>query len=189
MENSRPKISKDIYKKIEKDVTSLYIKLNLRIPLKPFEIADKLGYIVFRLSSVIESMEDSEKREILKKLKERDGYSFYEPKIDRYIICVNDIGVATEERNEFTVMHEIGHIRMGHKCDSQLAEEIANYYAAYSLAPTILIKYYKCTSYKDVRRVFKISDKCARLRYRRFLSWEKLHSYTASEKELLSYYE
>lgn len=72
------------------------------------------------------------------------------------------------ERQRFTIMHEIGHIELGHKESSAFAEMCANYYAAYSLAPSPLIGLFKCEDYIDVSIRFNISYECAIYAFDRF---------------------
>ena len=183
----RPKIPKKLYRKIEDDVTNLYIELGLTVPIDPFEIAQRLGYVVIRLSEIefpdeLLAVLDSKEGE------RKDGLSYFDVTQNRYVILVNDIGVKYEERNRFTVMHEIGHIRLGHKTNSLLAEMMANHYAAYALAPSVLIDYYDCDDFVDVMNIFEVSDICAYHCFRRYCNWTTITLFYESEKRLLEYY-
>ena len=85
------------------------------------------------------------------------------------------------------IMHEIGHIDMGHKHGSQLAEVIANHYAGYALAPSPLIQKYNCEDFGDISVVFNISDECAYWRFNSYQNWIKYRIKKKYEKELLNY--
>ena len=127
MENIRIQLPKKLYNKIEADVTELYIMLDLVPPLKPGEIARKLGFVVHKLSKLGCTIDEVCAAVGVNKTR-NEGLSFFSPDIDTYVIVVNDVDIKNKERQDFTIMHEIGHIRMGHKVDSMLAEMIANYY-------------------------------------------------------------
>lgn len=188
-EDARPSLPKILYDKIEEDVVKLHIGLNLTIPVKPMEVASKLGFIVRKFSDLLGGDVDIAKLIIGSDGKRRDGLSYYDNKINTYVIWVNDIDTFYEEHDNFTIMHEIGHIRMGHKGDSQLAEMVANYYAAYSLVPSPLPKMYKCSSFIDIIDVFEVSIDCGYNCFKRYMNWSmysgKVKQY---EKDLIAYY-
>ena len=79
-----------------------------------------------------------------------------------YNIYYNDSSDIDDSRVHFTIMHEIGHIRLGHldedidKPDNYKESE-ANFYAAYSLAPPPMIDYYACANQDDLCRTFHVS--------------------------------
>ena len=66
-----------------------------------------------------------------------DGYSFISNGSPYIVVTLRYNRI---DNFAFTIMHEIGHIDMGHKHGSQLAEVIANHYAGYALAPSPLIQ-------------------------------------------------
>ena len=127
----RPSLPKKLYDRIEEDVVKLHVELELSIPVKPSEVAKRLGYIVHKYSEIFSEENDLLELRSGNDGNRRDGLSYYDPSEQTYIIWVNDIDTMYEEHDEFTIMHEIGHIRMGHRGDSQLAEMVANYHAAY----------------------------------------------------------
>lgn len=185
----RPALPKKLYDQIEEDVVKLHIELELSIPIKPSEVAKKLGYIVHKFSEIF-----SEENNLLELRSgndgsRRDGLSYYDPAVQTYVIWVNDIDSIYEEHDEFTIMHEIGHIRMGHMGDSQLAEMVANYYAAYALVPSPLPSMYKCSSFIDIANTFEVSIDCAYNCARRCVNWAHYSgAYKQYEKELKEYY-
>ena len=93
------------------------------------------------------------------------------------------------EHDDFTIMHEIAHIRMGHKEDSPLAEIIANYYVAYSFVPSPLPCLYDCSTEKDIVDTFGVSKTCGEFCYNRWRKWQifsgEIKPY---EKQLIDYY-
>ncbi len=80
----------------------------------------------------------------------------------RSAILYNDRQPAT--RINFSILHEIGHIELGHKEQSQLAEVEANHFAAVALCPLDLLEHYHISNPQKVAELFDISDECARHR-------------------------
>lgn len=181
-------LPKEIYEKIEIDVVNLYLELELNIPLKAELIAKRLGYIVKRMSE----FKDNKVRNLLRFDKDgyrRDGYSFFNTEIQRFEIWVNDIDSFYYEHDDFTIMHEIGHIRLGHLEESDLANRMANYYAAYALVPSPLFWFHKLSRESQIIEIFKVSDECAVRCYKRCLNWEMYSGdIKPYERRLLSYY-
>lgn len=153
------------YYEIENSVVNLYEELNIKeFPIDPFDIAKKRGYEVVPYSKI-----KKEAREILRKT-EASGAS---------IRCTNGVfrifydDSHCENRQRFTIMHEIGHIELGHKEDSVYAEKCANYFASYSLAPSPMIEKLKCDDFIDIIANFNVSEDCAMFSFIRFLRWLK----------------
>lgn len=183
MENIRIQLPKKLYNKIEADVTELYIMLDLVPPLKSGEIARKLGFVVHKLSKLGCTIDEVCAAVGVNKTR-NEGLSFFSPNIDTYVIVVNDVDIKNKERQDFTIMHEIGHIRMGHKVDSMLAEMIANYYAAYAFAPSVLIYDYQCEDFGMLIEVFNISEESAYYSFDRFVKWCSISGYKPYEIKL-----
>ncbi|SCY23305.1 protein of unknown function [Lachnospiraceae bacterium XPB1003] len=187
----RLELPRKLYDRIEEDVVKMHIELELSIPLKPSDIAKRLGFLVRRFSDIA-----SVNNDMMSAYrngddgKRRDGISYYDPAQKTYIIWINDLDTFSEEHDEFTIMHEIGHIRMGHKVDSPLAEMIANYYAAYMLVPSPLVSLYKCECFEDICDRFKTSLDCAFNCWNRYLNWEAYFGIKKQyERDLIDYYE
>ena len=186
--NNRLVIPPKRYEQIEKEVVKLFLELGLSIPIKPKEVAQSLGYVV-RTYSELEV-----DRKTLSKLREecdgnhKDGLSYYDPNIHTFVILVNDIDSFTEEHDEFTIMHEIGHIKLGHKGDSQLAEMEANCFAAYALVPSPIANMYGCESASEIVKVFGVSLPCAKICWERYEKWVKYSGPVKPyEKELMEF--
>ena len=152
------------YAEIEKKVVDLYIEQNIHtLPIDPFEIIKKRGYILVPFSTVkLDFLEDSID-------KQNDAFSFYNPKEKAYVIVFDDS--KPYDRLRFTLMHEIGHIELGHKCESDLARRMADYYAGYALAPSPLIHEFANGNINAIRHVFWISKYCAEVCRDRYLKW------------------
>lgn len=157
-------LATSLYDEIERKIANLFNRLNIReYPIDPMKIAESLGYELIPFSK----MNNEAKKMLISK--DSDGISFYNPIIKKYVIYYNSD--STKERLRFTIGHEIGHIQMGHKCESDLARRIANYYAAYLLAPTPWIKCASCEDYTDVAKNFIVSEQCALICFNRYRNW------------------
>lgn len=155
----KPSLPKSLYERIEEDAVNLHVELDLELPVDPYLVAKRLGFIVRRFSE----MNNTEALNILKTGSDesRGGFSYRDPDLGTFVICINDLDSTFKPRLNFTIMHEIGHIRMGHRNDSPLAEMIANYYAAYALVPSPLPFFLKCCSFMEIIDVFNVSADCA----------------------------
>ena len=152
------------FDRIEKAVVDLYKKLRLdQVPLDPFVIASKLGFLVKKYSDLPMDTQ------IYLKNNEREGVSLFDPDIGTFVICYDDN--ISYSRIRFTIMHEIGHIMLGHREESVLAKRMADYYAAYSLAPSPLIRKFKCEDYLDISNTFDVSQECAYCCFCRYYKW------------------
>ena len=183
------RLPKKLYNEIEEDVVNLYLELELMAPINPKEIAYKLGFILRNMSDI----DEIEMQKLIRfddKGKRRDGYSFYDPMISTFIIWVNDVDSYIYEHDDFTIMHEIGHIRMGHKEESDLANRIANYYAAYALVPSPLYTLLKCRNEGDIENTFGVSEECSVLCIDRCRKWKEFNGFSKPyEKRFRDYYE
>lgn len=158
------KLPSKIYQKIEEKVSILYVELNInKMPIDPFDIANRRGYIVKPFSDL-----KCDVRSLLLS-KELDGTSYFDPMLNKFVICYDDNQCTNRIR--FTLMHEIGHIDLGHRQESDLARKMADYYAAYSLAPSPIMHLYNCEDYIDVAKTFNISNPCADNCFRRYENW------------------
>ena len=168
-----------LYNKIEENVTNLFLQLNIHsYPVDPMKIAIRLGYELIPFSKM-----NREAKRILVP-KDADGISHYNPETKTFVIYYRPDGM--KERLRFTIGHEIGHIRMGHRCESELARRIADYYAAYLLAPTPWIGQAGCDDYTDVANAFFVSEPCAMRCFTRYENWCSIPFTKSYEKTLIS---
>lgn len=182
-EYTEVKLPAKIYRKIEGDVVSLYKKLNITtFPIDPFQIAFMNGYIVKKYSELSE-----EAVERLRSIS-KDGISHFFPELRTFIIYYDDS--LSYHRVRFTIMHEIGHIILGHREESDLARMMANYFAAYSLVPSPLVGKFECEDYLEVYKRFEVSPDCAFICFQRFSNWSnfggKLKQYEIELLDLVS---
>lgn len=177
------RLPKKTYDMIEKAVTSLFLKLKIcKYPIDPFEIIRKLGYVLQTYSNL------SKEKQLALKVKGLDATSFYDPYLRVFIIYHDE--TQPIERLRFTLMHEVGHIILGHKEESDLAKKMADYFAAYSLAPSPIIMRYDCEDYLDVAEKFKISIESAYYTFQRYNNWyEYSGDIKPYEKALISLFD
>ncbi|PWJ71124.1 uncharacterized protein DUF955 [Ruminococcaceae bacterium R-25] len=158
------KLPKKVYEKMERVVVKLFIDLGIdTYPIDPINIIKKLGYVLRKYS-------DLPVYEQLKlRRKELDATSCYDPELKTFVICYDD--TKNHGRIRFTLMHELGHILLGHKEESELARKMANYFAAYALAPSPIIYLYDCQDANELATEFFVTEKCATYCFRRYTNW------------------
>ena len=166
-----------LYERIESDVTDLLLQLNIHsYPVDPEEIALALGYELIPFSKM-----PKEAKKMLF-FRDVDAINHYDPEKKTFVIYYRPDGM--KERFRFTIGHEIGHIRMGHRGESELARRIADYYSAYLLAPTPWIGNAGCEDFKDVATEFYLSEPCAMRCFNRYDRWRRI-PYTKNHEKIL----
>ena len=161
---SQFRISYSKYEEIERKVVDLYVEQDIRtIPIDPFEIIKKRNYKIIPFSTLSDTV-----HEIIGDVN-NDAFSFFDIQSNNYVIVYNDDRPLLRLR--FTLMHEIGHIDLNHRSESDLAKRMADYYAGYALAPTPLIYQFTMRDSDDVSQTFWVSKSCAKVRYDRFMNW------------------
>ena len=167
-----------LYEEIEKNVADLLIQLNIRnYPVDPIQIALSLGYELIPFSQM-----NKEARKLFL-LNDVDCVSHYNPERKTFMIYYRPNEM--KERLRFTIGHEIGHIRMGHKGESELARRIADYFSAYLLVPTPWIGQARCNDYTDVARKFFVSEQCAMRCFARYEKWSYISHLKTYEEALI----
>lgn len=175
-------IPKCRYSTIEEKVVELYEECGVNtMPLDPFSIIEKKGYILRPYSSI--------KRHVLNGLlsakSDLEAFNFFDPSIQKYVIFYNSN--QNIQRIRFTLMHEIGHIVLGHKEESALAKKEADAFAAYALAPYPLIHINECEDYIDVEYNFDVSAQCAQIAFAYYQNWFKFGgNYKPHELKLIN---
>ncbi len=153
------------YEEIEKAVVDLYIEQWINtLSIDPFRIIRNRGYHLIPFTKLnkanpLECLLD----------KNNDAFSFYVPALKNYVIVYNDEKPFTRIR--FTLMHEIGHIDLGHKGESDLAKKMADYYAGYALAPSPLIGRFASVNLSEIISTFQVSLDCAAVCSSRYQNW------------------
>ncbi|MBP5417508.1 MAG: ImmA/IrrE family metallo-endopeptidase [Clostridiales bacterium] len=177
------KLPKKAYDKIVIAVTKLFVELGIgTYPIDPFEIIKRKGYILRTYSKL------SVQKQRALKAKDLDATSFYDPSLKAIVIYFDE--TQPIERIRFTLMHEVGHIVLGHKEESDLAKKMADYFAAYSLAPFPIILKFHCEDYLEVASIFGISSECAYYTFNRYRKWYEFGGRTKDhEKTLIALFE
>lgn len=73
----------------------------------------------------------------------------------RPIIMYNDR--MPVPRINFSIMHELGHIELGHMEHCPLAEKEAHYFAGVALCPVDLLEHHGITDPREIARIFNVS--------------------------------
>ena len=91
-----------------------------------------------------------------------------------------------KRRQRFTIAHEIGHIRMGHREESELANMMANHYASYLLVPAILIYLTGCNDFEELCDVFDVTLECAWNCFQSYGKWKRIPNFRGYEVRIAS---
>lgn len=153
------KLPNRIYEEIKESVTNLLIKHNIScVPINGFEIANKMGIEVRPYPQ--------KKYDLFLKVSE-DGFTVFEA--DKTIIYYNPYQMYQRMNN--TIVHEIGHIVLGHLQESELAEAEVNFFAKYLLAPPVLIHKLQLHSPDEIANIFEISHQAAQIAWDYYNKW------------------
>lgn len=87
-------------------------------------------------------------------------------------------------RVRFTLLHEIGHIALGHLEDSDVAEAEANFFAKFAIAPPSLVHVIRPNDYLDIAAAFGVSRKCALYSWNYYQKWLRAESEGDYEQRL-----
>ena len=164
---------------IKNIVVELFEKYNINcVPISGFEIASKMNVKVIPYSS-----KNEKARQFCLK-KSEDGFSVF--KNNQWYIFYNDEKCYGRRNN--TLLHEIGHISLGHLEESELAEKEVNFFAKYALVPPVLVHKFKLTNVEEIVQTFDVSHEAARYALIYYYKWVN-HSgkyYKPYEERLLS---
>ncbi|HHV13960.1 MAG TPA: ImmA/IrrE family metallo-endopeptidase [Clostridiales bacterium] len=153
-----------------------------RFPIYPFKVLEDL-------SDYVVCLPWSEAKKILKS---SDPFHLRETKAEartirpradgKYYIVYDDVEVNSDARIAWTIMHEIGHIVLGHLTDFGetaldrggltqkkygVLEVEAHYFAAEFLMPTALLKYFSDISIEEIALLFGVSEEAAKKKHKR----------------------
>lgn len=149
------------YEEIKETVAkTLHLGKITKLPICPYTLADSLGIEMVAYSS----------------LSEKKRKACFEFSDEGFIldntIYYNDF--MYEKRTRFTLMHEIGHIMLNHRIESDITEKEANFFAKYILAPPILIYAHDRTFDMDeykIKKIFHVSDEISGYIYDYYKKW------------------
>lgn len=151
------------YEEIKKIVVNLFERVNIScIPIDGFEISKKLGVILVPYRATKNP----------KRLKEINDDAICAEKDGKRFIFYNDD--KSYERKNFTILHELGHLELGHTEHCPLAEAEANFFAKYAIAPPILIHKLRLGSYIEIQERFCISQSAAKNVWNYYLKWRNV---------------
>ena len=161
------KLSDEQYEYIKGEVIALMERLKIKcIPISGFEIATKLGITLIPYSSL-----SSDKLTAALQVS-IDG--FYCEDGMREYIYYNDIGISYERQN-MTILHEIGHCVLDHTGYGEDEEIEARFFAKYAIAPPPLIHRSGAEDALDIMDLFDISYEAACYAYNYYRTWLRFH--------------
>lgn len=153
-----------------------------RFPISPFQVLEDL-------SDFVACLPWSEAKKILKSsdpfhLRETNAEArTIRPRSDgKYYIVYDDVQVNSDARIAWTIMHEIGHIILGHLTDFGetaldrggltekkygVLEVEAHYFAAEFLMPTALLKFFSEITVDEMVLLFGVSEEAAKKKHKR----------------------
>lgn len=142
------------YAQIDIESLNLFDKVDVHaVPLQVFDIAKKMSVNCIPYSYFgekhVRDFEDISK----------DAFTIIFTKLSKNYIFFNDDTIV--ERINFSIMHEIGHIILGHKGYSSLAEIEANHFAVRTLCPVEILEHLKIDSKTEIARMFNVSEEFA----------------------------
>lgn len=101
-------------------------------------------------------------------------------------IYYNDSMIIGKTR--FSIMHELGHILLGHGDYSNEALEVeANYFSSHILAPRMAIHYSGCKNHVHVAKLFNISFEAALIAFDDYRRWHRRAVYKMDEFDKAMY--
>lgn len=120
------------YEQIKRIVVQMFADYGVRsVPISGFEIANRMGISVIPYSALTPS------KRALANMFSEDDFSGYEN--GEYRIAYNDDPSKPYGRVNFTLLHELGHVILGHTEGSELADKEADFFAKFAQCPPILI--------------------------------------------------
>ena len=179
------KLTDEEYEFIKGEVIHIFITYKAKcIPVSGFEIASKM-----RITSI--SYSSLTKRKLKAAMKTSEDGFFLEAEGHEYIFY-NDIDRSYERQN-WTILHEIGHVVLDHNGHGDREEAEADFFAKYAIAPPVLIHKIKADSVQDIYDAFDISLEAAEYAFDYYRKWRRWHlaagKYTDYENALLHLYE
>ncbi|MBO4552862.1 ImmA/IrrE family metallo-endopeptidase [bacterium] len=167
------------YKEAEEKVVDLLVDCGMmRFPVDPFFLARMKGIEVRNYSAL-----DAEKRLACSVCK-IDAFRDYDPISNKYMIYYDEH--KSEGSIRFSLLHELGHIILGHKEESTRAETLADYFAGYAIAPPVIIDRMERKTISDIVDYFGVTELCAEVRLKKYRGWKQF-SIRAHEKRLLKH--
>ncbi|MEE3343547.1 MAG: ImmA/IrrE family metallo-endopeptidase [Bacilli bacterium] len=162
---SKIRLRDERYEYIKKKVVKTLVECDIHtIPINPFEICKKRKYVLIKYT-------DKYTEEEMKIICERfpNGLNYFHN--GERIIEYNDS--LTPERIRTTIFHEIGHIELKHTCECTLAENEAEWFGVYIIAPPPLVNLFSLVDPIDLALKFNTSMACGYYSMVRFIKWKR----------------
>lgn len=174
-----------------------------RFPISPFKVLEDLSDQVVCLTwseakNILKSKDPFHLRETgaeARTIRRRDS--------GLYLIVYDDVNVNSADRISWTIMHEIGHIVLGHlvefgetcldrggltkKAYGTLEVE-AHYFAAEFLMPTAILKYFSSITVDEISLLFGVSEEAAKKKYKRVFEATYLPQTSYDDKLIRNFY-
>lgn len=164
------KLTDDEYEFIKGEVVHIFAKYRIKcIPVSGFEIAARMEITIIAYSKLHGKKLDT----ALKVSPDGFFFEFY----GKEFIIYNDIDCSYERQN-WTILHEIGHIVLDHSGNGIHEEAEADFFAKYAIAPPVLIYKIQAKSPEDIFNAFDISYEAAVYSYKYYKKWLSHHQHT-----------
>ena len=175
-----------------------------RFPIDPFKVLEDLSDFVTCLpwseaKTVLKTSDPFHLREM--KAEART----IRPRTDgKYYVVYDDVNVNSDARIAWTIMHEIGHIVLGHLTDFGetaldrggltekkygVLEIEAHYFAAEFLMPTALLKYFSDITIEEIALLFGVSEEAAKKKYKRVFDTTYMPHSSYEEKLVRNFFD
>lgn len=159
------KLTDEEYEYIKGEVCHIFEQYKVKcIPVSGFEIAAKMGITLIAYSGL------SQKK--LKTAMETSKDGFFIETDGKEYIYYNDID-GNYERQNWTILHEVGHIALDHCGRSEHEEDEADFFAKYAIAPPVLVHKIGVKSELDIYLTFDISFEASVYAWDYYCSWKK----------------
>lgn len=173
-----PGLCDERYEELKTEVANVFERYRVcSLPINAFELASRMGI------HMVPYLAKPEKAASLVSY-QKDGFSFIRD--GETYIYYND--TKKFERQNWTIMHEIGHRILGHKCESLIAEREADFFAKYALIPPPLVHILGIKTPEEIQRHFIASREAAANGMSYYHSWLRHHNktkFTETEERIL----
>ena len=167
MSKERWKLSNDEYEFIKGEVVHVFQKYQIHcVPVCGFEIAVKMGIKIVPYSTL-----SVQKRE--EALSESGDGFVVEDNDGQESIYYNDIERSYERQN-WTILHEIGHIVLDHTgvgANKDKEEDEANFFAKYAIAPPVYVYRIGAKCVEDIYEAFDVTYEEAVYAFEYYKTW------------------
>lgn len=175
-----------------------------RFPISPFEVLEQLSdqVICLRWSEAQTILKSDDPFHLM--AQHADARTIRRRDNGLFLIVYDDVSVTNGDRITWTIMHEIGHIILGHLMDFGetsldrgglnkkkygVLEIEAHYFAAEFLMPTALLRYFQDITVDEIHLLFGVSEPAARKKYNRVFDSTYLPSTIYDSKLLRNFYD